>query len=204
MSSTGDRGVEHFPATSGRVLGWLGVAVAVAVAVSALLMEGVGGLEWVVGAVLAALVVYAAMLRPRVSLAEAPGGRGHLVLRGMTDTVHVPLAAIEEIAVRTVLAVRAGERRFVSSAVGHPWRKVTRVSAAEADARREIVPDMKPADYVEERIRAALDDARRDSGISPWSAEADEIAAGIRRERAWWLVAAMVGLLVLLVVLILV
>ena len=192
--------VEHFPATSGRITGWIGVAAAAAVVGSALWFETpADALPWVVGGTLAGLLVYAAVLRPRVSLATPQDGEDALVLRGMVDTVHLPLPAIEELAVRQVLAVRVGERRYVSSAVGRPWRKVVRTPATGETTRREIVEGMSTADYTEERIRVALDDARRESGVAPWSEEQAAAAAGVRRERAWWLLGGLVGLTVLLV-----
>ena len=75
----------------------------------------------VAGAVLAAVLAWASMLRPALWVAGE-----HLVMRNMLETVHVPLAAIEQLAVRQVLAVRAGDKRYVSTVVGRPWRKAVR------------------------------------------------------------------------------
>ena len=142
-----------------------------------------------VAALLAVVLLYAATWRPRVSLTPET-----LRLRGMVDTVHLPLAAIEEMAVRQVLAVRAGGRRWTNSGLGRSWRTLARTPAADVGARREISDGMSPVDFAEERIRQALDDARRESGVKPWSEEGQALAAGICRERAWWLV-ALIGVL---------
>ena len=59
-------------------------------------------------------------------------------MQNMLETVHVRLAAVEEMAVRQVLAVRAGDRRLVSTVVGRTWRKalLSRRRADEHDAAR--------------------------------------------------------------------
>lgn len=191
--------IEHFSPTSGRWVGWAGVVLAV-------LLAGLGLASWqegwaptlVVGALLGVVVLYAGVLRPRVSLTPR-----HLVLRGMTDTVHVPLAAIEQMVIRQVLAVRAGEKRYVSSGLGRSWRALSRTPAATLEQRREISAGMSHVDFAEERIRQAMDDARATSGVKPWSDEGRSLAGQVRRDRAWWLVALMAVLAIAFVVLVL-
>ena len=74
--------------------------------------EGLGApCAW--GAAFAGILSYAALLRPAVRVDSDA-----LVLRNMLDTNVVPLAAIDEVAVRQVLAVRADEKRYVSPAIG--------------------------------------------------------------------------------------
>ena len=62
-----------------------------------------------------------------------------LVLRNMLSTIYIPLAAIEEVAVRQVLAVRAGDKRYVCAGVGRTLRQAMKGSALqkarEADGR---------------------------------------------------------------------
>ena len=89
----------------------------------------------IAGAVLAAVLAWASMLRP--ALWATPD---HLVMRNMLETVHVPLAAIEQLAVRQVLAVRAGDRRYVSTVVGRPLRKAMRPGRSGSAARRRARP----------------------------------------------------------------
>lgn len=191
--------IQHFPPSSGRWTGGLGIVLALAVAGVAVTEIGTGwGRATLVGALLAAVVLYAAMLRPRVSLTQDA-----LVLRGMTDTVHLPLVSIEELVVRQLLVVRAGDRRFTNSGLGRSWRTLARTPAARSGERIEIHDGIAPVDFAEERIRQALDDARRVSGVKPWRDQPDETLPPVRRERAWWLVALMGVLAVLFVVLVL-
>ena len=93
----------------------------------------------------------------------------------------MPLAAIEQIVVRQVLAVRAGERRYVSSAVGKSWRQALksgpRAASPGADAPYPVL--------VEERLQQLAEDARTKEGITLMSDEQVELAKGVRREWAW-------------------
>ena len=69
-------------------------------------------------ALVVGVVVWCAMLRPRLWVTTSD-----VVMRNMFSTVRVPLAAIEQITVRQVVAVRAGDKRYVSPAVGKSWRQ---------------------------------------------------------------------------------
>src|SRR5687767_6831466 len=106
--STDSGYTEKFPPTSGRVPGVLAVLMAAALTVYAL-VDGEDGLgaAYAWGAAFAGILSYAALLRPSVRVDS-----GSLVLRNMLDTNVVPLAAIEDVAVRQVLAVRANEKRY--------------------------------------------------------------------------------------------
>jgi hypothetical protein len=79
------------------------------------------GLSLALGAVTSGVLVWAALLRPRVWAT-----RENLVMRNMLHTVRIPLVAIETVAVRQVLAVTAGERRFVSPAIGRTLRQIVK------------------------------------------------------------------------------
>ena len=74
---------------------------------------------------------YAALLRPR-----SASSRARSVLRNMIDTNVVPLAAIDEVAVRQVLAVRADEKRYVSPAIGHSFLRTIRPARPTRTAQR--------------------------------------------------------------------
>ena len=62
-------------------------------------------------------------------------------MRNMLETIQIRLVAVEELAVRQVLAVRAADRRWVSTAVGRSLRK-TMTSGRRAPAEGT---DGKPA-----------------------------------------------------------
>lgn len=194
----GDR-AERFRPTSGRftglvlVLGGLLMA-GLAVADPSEVVPEVGA-----GGFLAAAIGWAAILRPRVSVLE-----GDLVLRNMLETVSIPLAAVEELAVRQVLVVRAGERRFTSPALGRQRRSlVTGQAAAGAPSGGPAhVPGTYP-EFVEERIRTRLADARAAAGVRPGSAEQVALAGQVRRTTAWpevvWVAAGVLVLVIAIV-----
>jgi hypothetical protein len=129
------------------------------------------------------VLAWASMLRPRL---WATGS--DLVMRNMLSTTFIPLAAIEQVAVRQVLAVRAGERRFVSPAVGKSWRQAT---GAERRARKEAAAPSYPV-FVEERLHQLAEEARTRAGVRLMSEEQVALASGVRREWAWAEIAALV------------
>lgn len=189
---------ERFVPSSGRVMGVLGLALALLVVGLGLLDPDSGIAGWgVATAAAVGVLVWAAVLRPRISL-----GEDHLELRNMTETVSIPLAAIEELAVRQVTAVRVGDRRFVSPALGKSRRQlnrsergagpgmVQRLRSTPGDARTTV----DYADFVEERIRRRMEDARTRHRVRPGSAEQLALAGGVRRAPAWPEIGALVVL----------
>jgi hypothetical protein len=144
--------VEKFPPTSGRVMGTVAVGLSLAVMLYAL-FDGEGGFEAPVawGAAFAAIVSYAALLRPAVRVE-----RDELVLRNMIDTHHIPLAAVDEVAVRQVLAVKVDERRYVSPAIGHSFMRTVRPRTERSGDRSFTYQD-----YVRDRLLDLADGARR-------------------------------------------
>jgi hypothetical protein len=192
--------VEKFRPTSGQVLGWIGIALVVTAVVF-------GAIEsaWsvVTGALVVGVLDWAATLKPRVRVE----GRW-LVLRNMVETIRIPLAAVEEVAVRQVLAVRVGERRFVSPAVGKSLRQALKSAgsspaASSATAEATAVTQAYP-DFVEERIRHLATEARTREDVARYSAEQDALGAQVTRTPAWLeiglLVVAVVAFVVTLVV----
>lgn len=165
---------ETFRPTSGQVIGWIGLALVAVVLVLGLL-EGADR-PVIAGALAFAALDWAAMLRPRVLV------RGRwLVLRNMLETIHLPLAGIEDLAVRQVLAVRVGEKRYVSPALGRSFRQTVRSGRAQVtDRSTQAYPD-----FVEERLRHLIDEARAREGVARYSAEQQALAAQVRREPAW-------------------
>jgi hypothetical protein len=169
--------VVRFRPTSGRLLGVIGL-VLVAAVVAAGLLESGGDLPvpLIAGAVAFGVLIWSAMLRPRVWATESD-----LVLRNMFDTVRIPLAAIESVAVRQVLAVGAGDARYVSPAIGQSWRRTIKAGRA---ARQPAAAESYPG-FVEERIRQLAQDAQVRLGVRRYSAEQAALAGGVRRQPAW-------------------
>jgi hypothetical protein len=172
----GDNLDEKFPPTGGRVVGVLAVVVSVAVCVLGLVDDPVAWVAVTLGVLFAALA-WAALLRPRVSIED-----DELVLRGIVDTVRLPLAGVEEVVVRQVLAVRVGEKRYTSPAIGQTRRQINR------DARRSGDAAGTPGDagqafavFVEERIRSRAEDARARLGVRTGSAGQQALTEQVRR-----------------------
>lgn len=169
--------VERFAPTSGRILGLVALTIAVAVVVIGIVDREHGfPLPVAAAAVVFGILVWAAMLRPRVWVTEED-----LVMRNMLHTVSLPLAAIERVVVRQVLAVSVGEKRFVSPAVGKSWRQTVR---SNRSARRKT-PEQSYPDFVEERISHLSEAARARTGVQILSDEQLALASGVRRAWAW-------------------
>jgi hypothetical protein len=192
--------VEQFHPTSGRVSGWLTVVMAGAVVVAGLAYLDEGFPPWVLAAaLLVGVLAWAAMLRPALWAT-----REHLVMRNLSETVHIRLAAVEELAVRQVLAVRAADRRFVSTVVGRTLRKSlrpgTRPGGLATDAALAPTEGMLYADFVENRLHDLVDKARSGAGVRAGSAEQLALPDAVRRERDWLPTAMIAACVVLLVV----
>jgi hypothetical protein len=180
--------VERFRPTSGRFTGIVLLVSAIAVASLSVLRRDHVIAEVGAAALFLAVVAWAVTLRPRISLV---GDR--LELRGVVDTVRIPLAGIEELAVRQVLAVRAGDRRYVSPALGRTRRQLMKVKAGAislTDNDPDTDPNSKVAapsypQFVEDRIRQRVDAAREASGLARGSAEQVALGSQVTRSMAW-------------------
>ncbi len=177
-----DKTVERFHATSGRVTGWITVVLAAVVVLTGLFYLDDGFPSWVIGAALVVAVVsWAAMLRPALWVTEE-----HLVMRNLAETVRIRLAAVEEMAVRQVLAVRAADRRWVSTVVGRSWRKALVTRPVSTTSSESTPLDGMPyADFVETRLRELVDAARATAGVRAGSTEQLALPDAVRREPAW-------------------
>lgn len=150
MADEGDD-VERFRATSGRVMGTIGLVLVAAVIVLGLVSGVRQALDGLVpGCLLAALVIWVVLLRPAV---RAEGD--DLVLRGSLDERRIPFASIERVSVGVVLAVRAGGRRYTNTAVGRTRRESARDDRVGTDLARRSY-----GAYVESRLEKLVDDAR--------------------------------------------
>lgn len=187
--------VERFKPTSGRIMGTVGlVLVGVALVLGLLDPDSGFGGPVFAAAVALGVLTWASSLRPAMWVTT-----DSLVMRNMFDTVTIPLAAIEQVAVQQVTAVRAGDRRYVSPVVGRSLRQAMK-------GRRDTeggVPSSYP-DMVEQRIRQLAQDAAAARGIRPRSVEQVELGRDVRRRPAWGeivlLAAAVVGFVITLAV----
>jgi hypothetical protein len=168
--------VEEFHPSSGRISGVLGLVICAGTVVLGFAEFDEGfppALVW--AALFAGVLFWAAMLRPRVRVSGSD-----LHLRNMLDTITLPLASIEQIVVRQVLSVRAGDRRYVSSAVGKSWRQAMKRDRERAPGAEAPYPVL-----VEERLTRLAENARSKQGIALMSDEQLELAKSVRREWAW-------------------
>jgi hypothetical protein len=180
-----DQAVEKFRPTSGRITGALGLLLVAAVVAIGLLDRDQGFSPVVVcAALVVGVVIWATMLRPRLWATDST-----LVMRNAFSTVTVPLAAIEQVAVRQVCAVRVGEQRYVCPAVGKSWRQALRSDRRlRHNESREDKPEpgtMPYAGFVEDRIHQLAEEARTRAGVGLLSDEQLALAADVRREWAW-------------------
>jgi hypothetical protein len=165
---------------------------------------------WVpAAALLGGALIWTSTIRPRVLVHGTD-----LVLRNMVGTTRIPLAAIDEIAVRQVMAVRAGDKRYVCAGAGRSLRQAMRASPSQRARQEagaltgEVAVDMEQgiqyADFIENRVRELIRNDRNRLGISAYSPESAELATQVRREWAWPEIAALAATAAFLVVAILV
>ncbi|MGZ8744937.1 MAG: hypothetical protein ACXWXO_18630 [Nocardioides sp.] len=191
----GDDVVEKFHPTSGRITGFLALAMVVAIVAIGLLDQEQGfppSVMW--AAIVVGVVVWSAMLRPRLWVTSSD-----VVMRNMFSTVWVPLVAIEQIIVRQVVALRAGDKRYVSPAVGKSWRQTLKSSKEPKPGATQSYPA-----FVEERLSQLAEEARAKAGVKLMSDEQLVAAAGVRRSWAWPELAALAATLIGFVVTLLV
>jgi hypothetical protein len=200
-----DRAVEKFAPNGGTLTAVLAALVALAFVLAwAIDIHRVP--LWVPGvALLGAVVVWISTVRPRVRVENH-----ELVLQNMLTTTYLPLASIEEVAVRQVMAVRAGGKRYVCAGVGRSLRQAMKGSAVErareqmgglrGELARVREPGMHYADFVEIRVQELINEDRMRRGVKKFSAEADELATEVRRELAWPVIAGLAAAALFVVV----
>lgn len=191
----GDEQVERFTVWSSKIVGVIGL---VAVAVIVLLgVTGAGGdYHPAVYAVcgLIGVVIWVVIIRPEVAIA---GDR--LVLRNPLNKVGIPLAAIEQIAVRRWVAVRVGDRTLTNAGISRSRRQ-----GARDDQRKDVtgieIAALSYGAIVERRIQRQAEEARDRQGIKLHSDEQLALAADVRKTWAWPEIAALAVLSVAVVV----
>lgn len=171
----------RFRPTGGLIMGSLAVISALVVVGIAVADPGEMPAELVAGAAVLGVLGWATMLWPRLSVTSED-----LVMRNVVETIRLPLAAIEALAVRQVLAVRVGDKRYVSTALGRSWRKtmVGDKPATRKDTDRPVT-EIDYVDYVETEVRNRMERARAVAGVTLLSDEQLALAAGVRRQPAW-------------------
>ncbi len=130
-------------------------------------------------AVLVGVLVHGSMLKPLVRATE-----DELELVNLFETVRLPLAAVESVVVRQVLAVCVGDKRYVSPAVGRTFRQALRKPRSTRELAMTPVPGeglvaeegMNYADYVEDRLRELCAQARSRHRVKMGSEQQAELA----------------------------
>jgi hypothetical protein len=181
--------VERFRPTSGRFTGIVLLSGATLTVLLAVLDSDKVIKEVGVAAVLVGVLGWTASLRPRVSIVG-----DDLELRGMLDTVSIPLASVEELAVRQMLVVRSGDKKYTSPALGRSRRslvKGVKETDPDTDETSRVAASSYP-EFVEQRIRQRVEDAMAAQGINRGSAEQVALGAGVRHRTAWLEIGALV------------
>jgi hypothetical protein len=110
----GEQPVERFKPTTGVVVGWVGLVLAVLTMGYALVTwHSVGGVRTALGAAFLAVLVWATQLRPRVT-----AYRRHLVVHGPVRDTAIPYSRIGEVTMGQTLNIRANGRRYVCVGIG--------------------------------------------------------------------------------------
>ena len=124
---------------------------------------------------LAGVVVWAVLLRPRATAYDET-----LVLHNQVSDWHLPLAEVEDVAVRHTLNVWVGGKRYSCSGIGRASRQMVRGpdgAPASVFARRDDprtgagdaakIGEVDYATFVENRIDELAAVARREGGQPP-------------------------------------
>lgn len=127
MSSTSDPAarpepVERFKPTSGLFSGYAGLAAAaVALVYVVWTVHTATGLRVGLGAVFFGLLTWVTQIRPRATAYPR-----HVVLKNAVRDAHVPLAAVDEVALGQTLNLWVGDERYVCIGIGNSFREEIR------------------------------------------------------------------------------
>jgi hypothetical protein len=149
-----DDQVTWFEVTSGRASGVVGMVAGGVIVLLGVFQASVAG---VVAGLLVVLLTWLVLLRPRVGADDTA-----LVLRGIVSTVIVPLASVETVTIRQVLAVWADGHRYVNPAVGRTYREINRQHRAAGQVEEIPAAKTKYADQVQDLITERIREARRE------------------------------------------
>jgi hypothetical protein len=162
--------VEKFHSSGNRILGALGIGIALAFGV-VLASDGLQGRDGLIICLLgiAAVLVWTAMVRPQLRLS---GDR--LFIRDMLTRSSFSLAALDAVETRQVVVLKAGGRKFISAAVSKSLYAVLKDN-------RGVVRDPKAyPNFVENRIWSRAEDERAKLG-----AQRGDVPLDLHREPAW-------------------
>lgn len=165
--------VERFHPTSGRVVGYLSVAVIAGLLLYvAVNVHSVTGLRLAAGLVFLGVLIWVTQLRPR-----AIAYPDTLLLQNSLRDATVPLALVDGVSVRRMLTVWVGEERYVCIGIGSSLRKLVKSKPrgpssllgwdrleAYTEEATPLRPDqtaMSYATFVETRIAGLVDEAKR-------------------------------------------
>jgi hypothetical protein len=175
--------VERFRPTSGRLLGSASLVVVVGLLLLVGLTEpNLTGLRVCLGIALGGVLIWMVLLRPRATAYD-----DRLVLHNQVSDWHIPLAGVEDVAVRHTLNVWVGDQRYTCSGIGRPSREMIRGRGGTPSsifARRDTrtgagnaadIGHVNYASFVEARIDELARLARRERADAP----------AVRREWAW-------------------
>jgi len=173
MQPSQHRPVERFQGNSGRFFGVFGLVLAVVVVgYVAVAVHTATGLQVALGAVAFGVLVWVTQLRPRVTAYDRT-----LVLHNMLRDTVVPLAVVDDVAVRQALHVWVDERRYVCVGIGRSMRSLMSGGAprrsmpgfGRLDEMAARVENAHPrdgatsyAEYVETRLHELVSTARRE------------------------------------------
>ncbi len=199
MTDQPTAGIQRLRPNNGRAMGVLGLLLCVFVGVLLVVSEPPSvAVPGVLACLVAAVLVWMALLRPSVAVSETD-----LYLRTLFESVRIPLASVETVVVGRFLLVRSGGQKYICPAISRPLRRTVRKemkwsgqSALQPGAALERLGDglqtevkeeheIGYADFVEQRILglAANDRARR--GIEERSEAEYELGAEVVRRTAW-------------------
>ena len=177
-----DDRVTWFEVTSGRASGVIGLVAGVVIVLIGVFETSVAG---VLAGLLVVLLTWLVLLRPRVGTSDTD-----LLLRGIVSTVVVPLASVETVTIRQVLAVQADGHRYVNPAVGRTYREINRQHRAGGQVDEIPAARTKYADQVQDLITERIREARREGAPT----------GPARREWAWPQIGGLGVLVVVLVI----
>jgi hypothetical protein len=156
--------VEPFRPSSGQGVGWTGLVLLCGGAVWAVAADpGLPSLRVGLGMLLAATVVWVAMLRPRAAVRH---DEGLLVLRNPLSDTYVPLSRIDQVSVRQTLDVLVGDERYVCIGIGRSARETMRRRRQTLTELESPTGHSAPAageaygDFVARRISTLAHEAR--------------------------------------------
>jgi len=123
------RPVERFKPTGGQFVGYAGlVGAALALGYVLLSVHTVTGLRVALGAVFFGVVVWVTQVRPRATAYPR-----HVVLKNSVRDAHVPLEAVDEVAMGQTLNLWVGDVRYVCIGIGQSIREELKTRRRKQD-----------------------------------------------------------------------